>query len=58
MKNQRGRKVNHTFVGEWGTRPHDFCDKAKARALNCLDDPNPKLTVLERAFYTAAKEGK
>ena len=58
MKNQRGVKVNHTFAGEWGTRPGDYCAAAKAKALSCLGDPNPKLTALERAFYNAAKEGK
>ena len=56
--NNRGCKVNHTFVGEWGTRPNEYCAAAKARALACLNDPNPKLTALERAYYTAAKEGK
>ncbi len=58
MKNQRGYKVNHTFVGEWGTRPSDYCNAAKAKALSCLHQSNPKLTALERAFHTAAKEGR
>ena len=58
MKNQRGRKVNHTFVGEWNTRPHEVMAAAKAKALSCLHQTNPKLTVLERAFYIAAKEGR
>jgi len=55
VKNQRGCKVNHTFVGEWNTRPHDVCEAAKAKALSCLNEPNPKLTALERAFYNAIK---
>ena len=58
MKNQRGCKVNHTFVGTWGTRPEDYCAAAKAKALSCLHQANPKLTALERAFYIAAKEGR
>ena len=58
MKNQRGCKVNHTFVGEWSTKPHDVCSRAKARAYDCLNDPSPKLTQLERAFWVAAREGR
>ena len=57
MKNQRGCKVNHTFVGEWGTRPHEFCSKAKA-PYDCINDPAPKLTQLERAFWVAARKDK
>ena len=49
--NERGTRVNLTFVGEWGTRPGDYCDKAKAKALSCLDQDNPRLTVLERAYW-------
>jgi hypothetical protein len=49
--NNRGCKVNDTFVGEWGTRPGDYCDKARAKALSCLDQEDPKLTVLERAYW-------
>ena len=55
MKNQRGCKVNNTFVGEWSTKPHDVWSKAKARAYDCLHQPNPKLTALERAFWIAAR---
>jgi hypothetical protein len=51
LKNQRGCKVNLTFVGEWGTRPGDYCDRARAKALSCLDQEDPKLTVLERAYW-------
>ena len=55
MKNQRGCKINHTFVGEWSTRPHDVCAAAKARAYRCINDPAPKLTRLEHAFWVAAR---
>ena len=55
MKNQRGCKVNSTFVGVWGTKPHEVYGAAKAKAHSCLNDPAPKLTALERAFYDAAK---
>ena len=58
MKNQRGCKVNHTFVGDWSTKPHDVWARAKARAYECINDPAPKLTQLERAFWVAAKEGR
>ena len=46
-----GSRINHTFVGEWGTRPGDYCKAARAKALSCLDEDDPKLTVLERAFW-------
>ena len=58
MKNQRGCKVNHTFVGVWNTKPHDVYGAAKAKAHSCLNDPAPKLTVLERAFWVAARKGQ
>ena len=51
-------RINSKFAGDWNSRPADFCKAAREKALSCLDDPNPKLTVLERAFYNAAKEGK
>ena len=50
-ENNRGCRYNHTFVGEWGTRPGDYCRAAKAKALSCLDQEDPKLTALERAFW-------
>ena len=58
MKNQRGARINSHFAGNWNTRPQDIYNAAKAKALSCLNNPNPKLTVLERAFYNAAKKGK
>jgi hypothetical protein len=51
MKNNRGCKVNLTFVGEWGTRPGEYCAAAKAKAASCLHEDNPKLTALELAFW-------
>jgi len=53
--NERGARVNLTFVGEWGTRPGEYCNKAKAKALSCLDQENPKLTALELAFWRRLK---
>ena len=53
--NQRGCKVNLTFVGEWGTRPGEFCAAAKAKAMSCLHEDNPKLTALELAFWRRLK---
>jgi hypothetical protein len=35
----------------WGTRPQDVIAAAKARARAALDEKDPKLTHLERAFY-------
>ena len=49
--NERGARVNHTFVGEWGTTPSEYCRAAKAKAMSCLDEENPRLTVLERAYW-------
>ena len=35
----------------WNTNPADVWQAAKAKAVSCLDEDNPKLTVLERAFW-------
>ena len=35
----------------WGTRPQDVIAAAKARARAALNEKDPKLTYLERAFY-------
>ena len=48
-------RINHTFVGEWGTRPGEFCSRAKAKALSCLNEEDPRLTVLELAFWRRLK---
>ena len=40
----------------WGTRPQDVIAAAKARARAALDEKNPKLTHLERAFYEVYKQ--
>ena len=37
----------------WGTRPQEVIAAAKARAKAALNEENPKLTRLERAFYEA-----
>jgi hypothetical protein len=39
----------------WNTRPEDTVKAAKARAKAALNEKNPKLTALERAFYEAMK---
>ena len=36
--------------------PQSNIDAAKARALRALDEKDPKLTTLERAFYERFKE--
>ena len=40
----------------WNTRPEDTVKAAKARAKAALDEQNPRLTALERAFYNAFKK--
>ena len=40
----------------WGTRPQDVIAAAKARARAALNEKDPKLTALERAFYEVYKE--
>ena len=42
----------------WNTRPDEFIKAAKARAKAALNEPNPKLTKLELAFYLAFKNEK
>jgi|TARA_R100000084_G_scaffold12804_1_gene4356 hypothetical protein len=39
----------------WNTKPEDTVKAAKARAKAALNEKNPKLTALERAFYEAYK---
>ena len=40
----------------WNTKPEDTLRAAKARAKAALNEKNPRLTALERAFYNALKE--
>ncbi len=40
----------------WNTRPEDTVKAAKARAKTALNEKNPRLTALERAFYNALKK--
>ena len=40
----------------WSTRPQDVIAAAKARARAALNEKDPKLTSLERAFYEAYKQ--
>ena len=58
MKTNRGVRINSHFAGDWNSRPADFCKAAKDKALSCINDPAPKLTQLEHAFWIAAKEGR
>ena len=32
--------------------------RPRLSAYDCINDPNPKLTVLERAFWVAARKGR
>ena len=40
----------------WGSRPHEVIAAAKARARAALNEKDPKLTALERAFYEVYKQ--
>jgi len=40
----------------WNTCPEDTLRAAKAKAKAALNQKNPRLTALERAFYNALKE--
>ena len=40
----------YTSAYGWSTNPRAVWTAAKAKAVSCLDEENPKLTVLERAF--------
>ena len=39
----------------WTNTPHHIYEAAKEKAKACINDPAPKLTCLERAFYNAIK---
>ena len=41
----------------WNTRPEDTVRAAKAKAKAALNEKDPKLTALERAFYEVYKLG-
>ena len=40
----------------WSYTPHENIAAAKARAKAALNEKNPRLTALERAFYNAMKK--
>jgi hypothetical protein len=40
----------------WSTQPDENIKAAKARAKAALNETNPKLTALERAFYEVYKK--
>ena len=41
----------YTSAYGWSTNPTAVWTAAKARAAACVDQDNPKLTALERAFW-------
>ena len=49
---------HYTKLNGWSTNPKDVWTAAKAKARGCLNDPAPKLTRLEHAFWVAAREGR
>ncbi len=40
----------------WSYTPHENIAAAKAKAKAALNEKNPRLTALERAFYNAFKK--
>ena len=42
---------HYTRLNGWNTNPADVWQAAKEKAASCLDEEDPKLTVLERAFW-------
>jgi len=48
----------YTSAYGWSTNPKAVWTAAKAKAVSCLDEENPKLTVLERAFWECLRTGK
>ena len=40
----------------WSYTPHENIAAAKARAKAALNEKNPRLTALEKAFYNALKK--
>jgi hypothetical protein len=47
---------NHVRLSSWNTNPADVWQAAKEKAAGCLDEEDPKLTVLERAFWERLRE--
>ena len=47
---------NHVRLSSWNTNPADVWHAAKEKAAGCLDEEDPKLTVLERAFWERLRE--
>jgi len=40
----------------WGTNPNGIINAAKKKARQCVSDKAPKLTALEKAFWTKYKQ--
>ena len=47
---------HYVRLNGWNTNPADVWLAAKAKAQSCLHEDNPKLTVLERAFWLRLRE--
>ena len=45
----------YTSAYGWSTNPKGVWTAAKAKALSCLDEEDPKLTALELAFWRRLK---
>ena len=45
----------YTSAYGWSTNPAAVWGAAKAKAVSCLDEDNPKLTALERAFWESLR---
>ena len=47
---------HYAKLNGWSTNPADVWKAAKEKAAGCLDEEDPKLTALERAFWERLKE--
>ena len=47
---------HYTRLNGWNTNPADVWQAAKEKAAGCLDEEDPKLTALERAFWERLRE--
>ena len=47
---------HYAKLNGWNTNPADVWKAAKEKAAGCLDEEDPKLTALERAFWERLRE--
>ena len=47
---------HYAKLSGWSTNPEHVWRAAKEKAASCLDQEDPKLTALERAFWERLRE--